>query len=149
MFCREMRETDISSFPELVEELGFKVSRDEIRNIYHKLVNDDSNALYVVEAIDQKVVGWVHVAIYTTLTVDKMAIVLDILVSHAYRGVGLGKLLMEKAELWAINKGCLGIRLYSNVNRPEAHKFYNSLGYEMKANSLLFVKHFNTDHYVP
>lgn len=147
MVCREMRESDISSLPELVEELGYKMSRDEIKKNYHKLVNDDSNGLYVIESIDQKVVGWVHVATYTTLSVDRMAIVLGIVISHSYRGVGLGKLLMEKAEIWAINKGCLGIRLYSKVNRTKAHQFYNSLGYEVKANSLLFIKRFDTNHY--
>lgn len=140
-----MREADISSMPELVEELRYKMSRDEIKNIYHKLVNDDCNALYVIESNDQKVVGWVHVATYTTLSVDRMAIVLGIVVSQAYQGAGLGKLLMEKAELWALNKGCRGLRLYSNITRSETHKFYNSLGYEVKANSLLFVKQFNTD----
>ncbi len=36
---------------------------------------------------------------------------------------------MQQAEPWAKERGCRSVRLRSNVVRPRAHTFYESLSY--------------------
>ena len=43
---------------------------------------------------------------------------------------GIGKLLMERAEMWAREHGCKIVSLRSNVIRERAHAFYERLGYK-------------------
>jgi GNAT superfamily N-acetyltransferase len=46
------------------------------------------------------------------------------------RGQGLGHILMGAAIAQARDLGCYRIQLTSNRARPEAHRFYESLGFE-------------------
>ena len=139
-FCRELSEADLGALPVLAAELGYKVTSAEIKEIFSCLENDEANKVFIAAAADKMVIGWVHVSIYKTLIAKKTAIILGLVVSKDYRRAGIGRMLMEKAELWAQAKGCFGIRLYSNITRAEAHQFYHRLGYEETANSLLFQK---------
>lgn len=138
--CREFSEADLEALPGLAAELGYKVTIEEIRETFSCLKNDETNKLFIAETEDKMVIGWVHVSINRTLIAKKAAIILGLVVSNNYRKAGIGRMLMEKAELWAQAKGCFGIRLYSNITRTEAHQFYHRLGYEETANSLLFQK---------
>jgi len=142
VFCRKLCEKDISNLPELLAELGYKVTKAEIQEYYLNLAGNKSHKLCIAETGNGELVGLVHVTVYATLIMKKMAIVLSLIVRNDYRGMGVGKLLMNEAELWATAQGCSGIRLYSNAKRTDAHQFYNCLGYETKANSLLFQKFF-------
>jgi GNAT superfamily N-acetyltransferase len=45
------------------------------------------------------------------------------------RGRGIGHALMEAAVQRARELGCYRVQLTSNVARPEAHRFYESLGF--------------------
>jgi GNAT superfamily N-acetyltransferase len=47
-----------------------------------------------------------------------------------WRGQGIGRLLMDSALARARHLGCYRVQLTSNVARPEAHRFYESLGFE-------------------
>jgi GNAT superfamily N-acetyltransferase len=47
-----------------------------------------------------------------------------------WRGQGIGHLLMESALATARDLGCYRVQLTSNNGRPEAHRFYESLGFE-------------------
>jgi GNAT superfamily N-acetyltransferase len=57
------------------------------------------------------------------------AIVENVVVDPAQRGLGLGRLLMEHAEAEARARGCYKISLTSNRRREDAHRFYDGLGY--------------------
>ena len=63
----------------------------------------------------------------TALVVDRRA-----------RRRGVGKLLMEHAELMGSAAGCEFVELTSAMDRAEAHAFYSGIGYE--PNSLRFRK---------
>jgi GNAT superfamily N-acetyltransferase len=49
---------------------------------------------------------------------------------HAdWRRLGVGRLLMRAAQQRATELGCYRIQLTSNAARPDAHRFYEDLGY--------------------
>jgi GNAT superfamily N-acetyltransferase len=51
-------------------------------------------------------------------------------VSRELRGQGIGRLLMEHAHERGRARGCVLAQLTSDKQRPEAHRFYRSLGYD-------------------
>lgn len=51
-------------------------------------------------------------------------------VDRALRGRGIGRRLLEHAHARGRSRGCVLAQLTSDKQRPEAHRFYRSLGYE-------------------
>jgi len=61
------------------------------------------------------------------------AIVENVVIDEKCRRSGIGKLLMDYCADRAKEAGCYKVQLLSNKRRNEAHKFYNSIGYEASA----------------
>lgn len=53
----------------------------------------------------------------------------ELWVEPDFRGRGLAKALMQKAEELKTELKAAGVRLYVNVNNPSAHKLYETCGY--------------------
>ena len=62
---------------------------------------------------------------------------------RAYAGAGVGRLLVEAAEEWALERGfdIMGVR--SNTLRLDAHAFYEHLGYRVVKTQKAFRKRLN------
>ena len=58
------------------------------------------------------------------------AIVEDVVVAENFQNKGVGKIMMEFAISKAKQAGCYKMVLSSNQKREDAHKFYESLGFE-------------------
>jgi GNAT superfamily N-acetyltransferase len=57
------------------------------------------------------------------------AVIENVVVDKAHRGRGIGSRLLERAADVAREAGCYKAVLTSNKKRPEAHRFYQRLGY--------------------
>jgi GNAT superfamily N-acetyltransferase len=52
-----------------------------------------------------------------------------VVVDEAVRNRGIGSVMMTRAAELAKEAGCYKVLLTSNKQRPEAHRFYERLGY--------------------
>ena len=57
----------------------------------------------------------------------------NVVVLSEFRGKGIGKLLMNSLEEFGQEHNCNYVVLVSGSQRSEAHKFYQSIGYELQA----------------
>ncbi|TAL33153.1 MAG: GNAT family N-acetyltransferase [Spirochaetes bacterium] len=64
----------------------------------------------------------------------------SILVDRAQRRRGAARMLMERAESWARERGLAKISLSSRVHLEGAHRLYRSLGYTVDRQSYFFSK---------
>ncbi len=91
---------------------------------------DKNNYLIVVEN-DHKIIGTSQLTIITHLTYQggKRAQIEGVRIDESYRGLGIGKLMIE----WSINKarniGCHIVQLTMDKKRNETIQFYNKLGF--------------------
>lgn len=60
----------------------------------------------------------------------RSAVIEDVVVDPAWRRRGVGRLMMDHALRLAGEKGCYKAVLSSNLERRQAHAFYESLGFE-------------------
>ncbi len=103
------------------------------RDFFLAALADEQTGFFVAEA-NGDLVGHVHVVVRETpplpiLKPRRVAHIDEIVVTAAYRGQGVGHLLMEQAEAWAIAQGAAAIELgVYEFNQP-AQEFYRSLGY--------------------
>jgi ribosomal protein S18 acetylase RimI-like enzyme len=60
-------------------------------------------------------------------------VVEDVVVDKNHRRAGIGTTLMREVEKCATERGCSYIIFVTESERQEAHRFYESLGYELDA----------------
>lgn len=120
------------------EDLGYpcdlSLVRAKIKNI-----GADREAVFVALA-DDVAAGFIHVEKYDVLYFETMANILGLAVKAEYRNNGIGKMLMNAAEKWALDNNIRSMRLNSGISRTNAHEFYRHLGYDSEKGQMRFVK---------
>jgi GNAT superfamily N-acetyltransferase len=135
---REARNEDAQQLTGLTEQLGYRVDSSLVARQLKPLLRDPDHEIFVSE-LDGTLVGWVHVY-RSPLFYGSFAEIGGLVVDESFRGQGLGRALMEKAEEWARSKGIPEIRLRSGGHRKEAHIFYERIGYEQIKQQKVFSK---------
>lgn len=86
--------------------------------------------------------GWSPFAIYGRPALDKPpeAVVQALVVDRRLRRAGVGKAMMIAPENWARDCGFPSVALSWSVTRPDAHGFYEAIGYRHFATSNMYRK---------
>lgn len=141
---REMRPTDATIAAELGNELGYTVSTALFAERIALLCDDVSDkttyGLLVAEHEKLGIVGWVYIYSMQPLLTERYAEIGGLVVGTRARRTGAGAALMQAAEAWAIERGYATMRLRSGMHRPEAHLFYEKIGYAKVRESMMFQK---------
>jgi GNAT superfamily N-acetyltransferase len=137
---RQMAPEDAAAVAILTSQLGYPSTEVDIKRRYALIHDRSDGQLIVALDIDATVIGWIHVQALRLLEADERAEIWGLVVADTVRGSGVGRLLVEAAEEWAVRRGLdiMGVR--SNTLRVEAHAFYEHLGYEVVKTQKVFRK---------
>jgi len=130
---------DLPAVRKLLAQLGYDLDKGEVGRRYEAVSNARDHAVFVAEQ-DGAVVGLMHLYVRPGLDKPPEVIVQALVVDEVARGAGIGRRLMDTAELWAAERGFTSVALTSHVARSEAHAFYQRLGYQIEATSHLMRK---------
>lgn len=135
--------SDINRMAEIFnKDLGYPDCSEEIVKRQFLKIDKNREQVFVVE--ENKIVcGVIHVEMYNVLYMDTLANILGLAVSIESRRKGYGKELLNKAELWAKEKGAIKVRINSSIARLDAHKFYEKQGYISNKDQKRFIKDIN------
>lgn len=120
---------DVAALAPLCGQLGYPSSEEEVRGRLAGIESAAGHALWVAEASDGKLAGFLNAYVMRTIDSDRRVEVAALVVDTAQRSRGVGQLLIAEVEKWARESGCGTIGLRSNVIRDRAHRFYERLGY--------------------
>lgn len=120
---------DASAVANLSSEWGYPCSEPTMRSRLERMIDSPAHLVLVAE-VDGAAAGWATGEVRISLGSDPRVELTGLVVTERLRRSGVGSRLVEKIELWAIEKGCRELFLRSNIARPEAHPFYERLGYE-------------------
>jgi N-acetylglutamate synthase-like GNAT family acetyltransferase len=137
---READLEDKDSIRSLIQELtGNEISDQDLINRMEFVNSSPINSLYVYE-LDNKVVGLLGFRLRENIEEkSRFGEISVLVVDPICRKRGIGKQLMDFAEVLAEKNNCIGTWLVSGFGREEqAHGFYKSLGY--KTTGYRFVK---------
>jgi GNAT superfamily N-acetyltransferase len=100
------------------------------RAAFDAIAADPRNQIIVL-VVDGTVAGCLQLTFIPGLTYKgrDRALIEAVRVSHAMRGRGLGKALMEHAISLARERGCALVQLTTDKRRAEAQAFYSALGF--------------------
>ena len=126
---REARPQDFARIAELSAQLSYSSSPEDIARRLAGMQDSHEHAVFVAEQEGGEIAGWLGVFVYRSVEADARAEISGLVVDERFRSRGIGRQLLERAELWAREAGCRSIGLRSNVIRDEAHEFYLRYGY--------------------
>ena len=133
-------EEDISRILELYRQLALTTSQaellqspspDDYLQVFAEIKWYKGCELLVAEERGE-VIGTIVLLIVPNLShsASPWALVENVVVDEGYRRRGVGRQLMDYAIARAIEAGCYRIVLTSDKRRGDAHRFYQSLGFE-------------------
>ena len=116
---------------EVVDLAGIEIGA-RLEESFHAIDADARNEMLVLEA-DGEVVGYLQITYIPGLGRGggERAVLEGIRIRVDRRGGGLGRALVREAITRAQARGCVLVQLSSNLRRRDAHRFYESLGFEL------------------
>ena len=123
------------------DELGYDYSAYRTERKLIRLLYSSTDMVYVA-VIKGCVVGYIHACDYDTLYAPHLKNIMGLAVSSEHRRIGVGRMLIQAIEKWAIDTGADGVRLTSGTDREGAHLFYQSMGYKKERLHYSFKKLF-------
>lgn len=104
------------------------------QDYYSELIDNENDGLFVAEK-GAELVGFVHVIVRDTPPIPivlprRYAVVDSIVVKSGFQKRGIGRMLMDKMQEWAIAKGATSIELNVYEFNETAISFYERLGYQ-------------------
>jgi GNAT superfamily N-acetyltransferase len=137
---REAAPADAPALAALSGQLGYPVAAAEMEERLRALLGDPRHAVFVWQGADGQVLGWIHVFRSLYLEIPPMAEIGGLVIDEGARGRGIGAALVERVERWALEQGLARMRVRSRLERADAHRFYDRLGYARFKRSQVFTK---------
>lgn len=120
---------DATEVARLSTQLGYPVSDFVMRQRIQQLASSPAHRLVVAER-DAALHGWASGEVRLSLESGTRVEITGLVVDAASRRNGVGRLLVEEIERWALGHDCTEIVVRSNVARLESHPFYMGLGFQ-------------------
>jgi GNAT superfamily N-acetyltransferase len=136
---RSIHPDDAVAVAELVTQLGYERTPDQVRRWIHDLDSRSEHACFVAE-LSGEVVAWIDVSLERHLQSEVFGLIGGLVVKDGVRGAGIGRRLCEQAEAWSRQQGVKKIRVTSRSTREAAHRFYLRDGYRQTKISMVFEK---------
>ncbi|MGL1890821.1 MAG: GNAT family N-acetyltransferase [Spirochaetaceae bacterium] len=144
MEVREILHEDLESIYNLSKQLGYTYSKNKMDKRIVELIKSTNDKIFVAfDPRTNSVTGYIHLQVYKTLYFDSLLNILGIVVDKDIRNKGIGSLLINKAEEYAKNESCVGIRANSGSSRISAHSFYRKSGFMDESDQKKFIKIFS------
>lgn len=132
---REAAENDLNSILKILSQLemddGKEISLEKAKDTFHKMGKYPFFKVFVA-VLDGEVVGTFELLIMDNLAHQALpsGIIEDVAVARARQGQGIGKEMMSHAVKICREMGCYKVALSSHLKRHDAHRFYESLGFQ-------------------
>lgn len=140
LIVRPAQARDATAIARLAGELGYPSTAEQVRNRLAAIDGDPRHATYVAAVTGDEVIGWIHLSEVHSPGGDPRAEITNLIVDSRCRSAGTGRLLAERGEQWARDRGLSVIGVHSNVIRARAHAFYLRLGYTITKSQKVFRK---------
>lgn len=135
---RDAELNDAAGLAVLMSQLGYETNRTEMERRLKSILYDPAYKTFVA-IMDGCVCGMIGTLTYPSYEHDDPSgRILAIVALNVARRRGIGRALIATAEKDFTQRGIRRVALDTRLTREDAHKFYESLGYER--NGWRFVK---------
>lgn len=143
ILIRESNEADVTALANLMDQLGYSISHDDMLDRIHRYQDNAQYKSWVAE-LEGNVIGALSVIVIDFFHRKGRSMRIgSLVIDEGHRRQGIGRLLLAHAEAYAQAQGCDMLELTSDMRRAKlgSHDFYTSLGYQdMTGVKKYFVK---------
>lgn len=132
---RSITDEESRQIASLVAQLS---SKEIVPSRFNDVVQSPNTQLFAAR-LDEQIVGVLVLAHYPTLT-GRKAWIEDVVVDNAKRGAGIGRALVNRAIIEAMEHEAATIDLTSNPLRRAAHNLYRTCGFSERATTPFRLK---------
>ena len=132
VIIREAILSDSTKLASLMAELGYPISNEDMLHNLNIYLANPAYKVFVAECKAQ-VIAMISLIIFPMINrITNYARVNSLVVSATVRNNGIGSMLLEYAEAYAIRNKCDKIELTSGLHRSQssAYEFYRERGYK-------------------
>jgi len=119
--------------------LGYQTNEDEMRQRL-ELIMAEKNSVVLIAEVDGNPSGYIQVFKKNLIQQLVTGEIGGLAVDDGVRGQGVGRKLVEAAEIWAKDCGCERLVVKSNMMRQTSHASYQAIGFEIKKQQKVFEK---------
>ncbi|MCL2018560.1 MAG: GNAT family N-acetyltransferase [Oscillospiraceae bacterium] len=131
-----IRKAETSDIPQILDlyaelqPLDTLIEESMARSVFEQA--NKCGVTYFVADIDGRIAGTCYIAIIPNITrqCSPIGFIENVVTSGDYRRLGIGRKLMDSAVEFARECDCYKVTLQSGIKREEAHKFYESVGFD-------------------
>ena len=136
MQIRELDLKELYTVYDVIKQLRTQLSYKEFEDLIYDMKYMDYKMIGIMDG--EELITYAGVSIQTNLYHKRHLYVFDLVTDTKYRFEGYGKMMLEYLVDFAKIGMCENIILSSGLDRGEAHRFYESYGFEKK--SFMFLK---------
>lgn len=146
MIIRDYQDIDFHSVASLIQhELGYHTLTQKQIHQQLKQIQSDVNYKTLVMEEEGDVIGFA--GLMFCLAYERLgtyARIIALAIREDHQGNGMGTILLQEVEKYALEQGVSDITLNSGLQRTSAHNFYEHQAYHKKGYS--FIKDLSTKH---
>ena len=121
---------DAATLAQLMCELGYETTTSEMQMRLERIATDERLRTFVA-VCDGNVCGMIGTLTYPSIEHnDPSGRIVALVILRTMRRSGIGRALIATAEKDFAQRGVRRVALNTRLAREDAHKFYESLGYE-------------------
>jgi len=137
---------DAERIAELLLQLGYEASSKRVHEKLLKFSENPSDQVLVATNGGDEVVGLISLHTLEMFHSEgRLGRITSLVVDFKHRGNGIGSLLVQEADKYLIERGCVRTEVTSGDHRFEAHAFYQTQAFV--PGEKRFVKHYRlTSH---
>jgi GNAT superfamily N-acetyltransferase len=139
-FIRQAREQDGAEVARLAGQLGYPAADEVMRRRLGRLLKSSNDVVFVAEAKEGQLVGWIHGVLSQYLESDFRVEIGGLIVDEGFQRQGVGRDLVGRIEAWGAERGVVEASVRCQTKRVGAHRFYESLGYKQAKTQIVFRK---------
>lgn len=121
---------DAAPLAQLMCELGYATTKSDMQMRLERIATDERLRTFVA-VYDGKVCGMIGTLTYPSIEHNDLSgRIVALVILSTMRRRGIGRALITTAEKDFTQRGIMRVALNTKLAREDAHKFYESLGYE-------------------
>lgn len=129
LVVRDATVADAPTLAPLLGELGYPVTADRVLPRMRRMLARDDQRILIAENRDESL-GLLALHVFPVLAYDAdVALIMALVITETARGRGIGRALVDRAEVVAKSLGAARLIVTTHVRRADAHAFYERLGF--------------------
>jgi aminoglycoside 6'-N-acetyltransferase I len=125
-------------------DLAMQVWPDCPINDLTEIIQSSRQAGFLIRNETRQVIGLMNLSLRYDFVPDAtqspVGYVEGIYIKAEYRKQGVGAALIQYAEQWAYEQGCIELALDALLENPESHEFYAKVGFREVERVIFFIK---------